>query len=124
MSLKSVSYTDVDGRKKMVLLPEGASEKDADRGIPVGPPSLAELNLPTEIEVRLNNELFVRGIILPVDALRKRGEIVNAIQAAFKVDANSVVAAYLGRDYRNAGQESPKDISDSSVHNRRPRKPR
>lgn len=124
MGLQRVIYTDVEGRKKVVLLPVDAPEEEAEKGIPLGPPSLAELNLPTEIEVRLSNELFHRGIILPNDALRKRGEIQMALQAAFRIDVDSIVTQYVGRDYRNARSQPPEDKPDAALHYRRPRKSR
>lgn len=105
MGLQRVSYTDQDGRKKVVLLPEGVSEDEAAMGIPIGPPSLDELGLPLESEVRLNNELFNRGIFTAVDAIKRRADIIAAIQATFKVDASRIVTVYTGGDYQNAKQE-------------------
>lgn len=116
------SYKDPDGRWKVVLLPEGASEEEVERGIPIGPPPLAELGLPLETEVRLNNELYHRDILTPGDAMRRRSEIVQAIQAAFKVDANSVVTLFVGRDYVNASTPA-ESIPNTAIPHRRPRKP-
>ena len=124
MSLKRVVYTDLDGRKKIVLLPDTVLEEEAEIGIPVGPPPLSSLGLPLEIEVRLNNELFNRGIITQTDALRKRLEVMYAIQSVFKVDANRVVALYLGEDYRNARQESPEKLPNTPLPNRGQSQPR
>lgn len=102
MSLKRTSWIDPEGRKKFVLIPEESGEEQAEMGIPVGPPSFAELELPTEIEVRLNNELANRGILTPVDALRNRAEISLAIQSALKIDVDRVVQMYVGKDFTNA----------------------
>lgn len=123
MSLVRFSYKDPDGRWKVVLLPEGASEEEAERGIPIGPPPLSELGLPLETEVRLNNELYHRDIITPTDALRRRGDIVSAIQSVFKIDAESVVTLFVGRDYVNAST-SAENIGNTAIPNRRPRQPR
>ena len=102
MSLKRASWTDSEGRRKFVLIPEEAGEEQAEMGIPVGPPSLAELNLPIELEVRLNNELASRGILTAVDALKGRAEILQAIQSAIKVDVDRVLQMYVGSDFQNA----------------------
>lgn len=124
MSLQRVIHIDESGRKKYVLLPEGVSENEADKGIPVGPPDFTELGLPEELEVRLNNELFNRGIIEVKDALRGRDQIQAALMSVLKVDAGRVVEAYTGKDYNNARPESPENFSNSALHDRRPRKPR
>lgn len=100
MSLKRTSWTDSDGRKKVVLIPEESDQ--AEMGIPVGPPSLAELGLPLELEVRLNNELANRGILTATDALRGRAEISLAIQSVLKLDADRIIQVYVGPDFKNA----------------------
>ena len=102
MSLKRTSWIDSDGRKKIVLLPDDTGEENAEMGIPLGPPSLAELDLPPELEVRLNNELVNRGIITAVDALKNRAEISLAIQSVLKLDVNRIIQMYTGPDYKNA----------------------
>lgn len=100
MSLKRASWTDSDGRNKVVLIPEDSDQ--AEMGIPVGPPPLTELGLPLDIEVRLNNELANRGILTAVDALKNRAEISLAIQSVLKVDTDRIVQAYVGPDFTNA----------------------
>ena len=102
MSLKRSSWIDPEGRKKIVLIPEESGEDQAEMGIPVGPPSFAELELPTEIEVRLNNELANRGILTTVDALKNRAEISLAIQSALKVDVDRIIQMYTGPEFKNA----------------------
>lgn len=101
MSLKKVSYTDPEGRLKLVLLPDSESEENAEIGVPVGPPDLSELDLPTELEIKLNNELFNRGILTAQDALRRRSEISAAIQYVLKLDTERIINIYAGADYRN-----------------------
>lgn len=125
MGLKQVSYTDEEGRIKAVMLPESSSEDEAQlRGIPIGPPSLEELGLPKEIEVALNNELFHRGILTPRDALKRRPEIMSALQAALRLDSEKVFVAYVGRDFRNARTKSPEGVADKVVRNRGQSQPR
>lgn len=115
MSLKRVDYTDQDGRKKAVYLPEDALEEDPASGIPIGPPPLAALELPLEIEVRLNNELYHRNILTGLDALKHRDEIGRALQAALRADLDRVLTMYLGEDFKTARaekvvEESPRNI--------------
>lgn len=123
MSLKRVEYTKEDGKKTIVLLPEGVSEDEASRGVLLGPPSFSSLELPEEIENRLHNELFIRGIIEPKDALRGRDKIMSALFAAFRVDVDRILTIYVGEDYRNARKESSEDKPNKAVPNRRPRQP-
>lgn len=129
MSLKRVSYTDSDGRKRVVLLPEEYSDDQAEAiGIPVGPPRLDELGLPLELEVRLNNELFHRGILEPNDALRRRPDIMGAIQSALKIDTDAIVTLYVGKDFKNASTKSSseetkvnQDVKQPAVRRQTPR---
>lgn len=80
--------------KCRVIVPDGAAENTWRYGVLIGPPDLAQLGLPSDVEVRLNNELFNRGLITKKD-LRKRGhEITAALQAALKVDAQAIMFAY------------------------------
>jgi hypothetical protein len=96
--LRKVAYTDTEGRLKVSLLPDKALDIEAPNGVPVGPPSLEELNLPKEIEVRLNNELYNRGIITAQDAVKRRPDVLGALMAALKVDAGQIVDVYIGRN--------------------------
>lgn len=122
-NLRKVTLTDQDGRLKIVLLPMRALDEEASRGIPLGPPILEELGLPLETEVRLNNELFHRGIITAADAQRRRPEVIAALQAALKVDAGRIVELYLGRDHRN-GKQATAEQPNKTLSNRRPRQPK
>lgn len=122
MALKQANYVDLDGRHKVVLLPE--SSEDYEKGVPIGPPSLLELNLPPEIEVRLNNELYHRGILSAKDALRKRPEVIAALQAALRIDAEKILEMYVGKDYRNGTEKLAEEQPNTSVPNRRSRRSR
>lgn len=88
------AYTDAAGRQWAVLLPTGASDSEASMGLPLGPPSLAELELPLETEVRLHNQLYARRIFTLAEANQRRQDVFAALQAAFKVDTDSVVQLY------------------------------
>lgn len=98
MPLKQVKYQDSEGRFKVVLLPEQEPDDYAeDRGIPYGPPNLDDLDLPHEISVRLNNELYYRGIFTATDAIKRRSDIQLALMAALKVDTARIFDIYVGK---------------------------
>lgn len=124
MALKRADYQDADGRWKAVYLPEEEPKENAEAGIPIGPPSLADLQLPPEVEVRLNNELFYRGILTPIDAIKRRQEISSAIMAALRVDTDRVHTLYVGKDFRAAKavkQEVKQPVNGSRAPVRRNR---
>jgi len=83
-----------DGRKYKAVVPEGSDKETWQYGISVGPPDLSELGLPLETEVRLNNELFVRGLITLADVKRNMSSVQGALQAALRVDAQTIVQLY------------------------------
>lgn len=84
-----------------MLLPEGVPDSDASMGMPLGPPSLESLGLPEEQEVRLHNQLFDRRLYTRQDAQRRRQDIMGALFAAFKVDAQRIVDLY-GQEEKSA----------------------
>lgn len=92
--MRQASYEDARGRKWAVLLPEGAPDVDAPMGLRLGPPSLESLDLPEDVEVRLHNQLFERGLFTEADIKTRRQHIFGALQATFKVDTGRIVALY------------------------------
>jgi hypothetical protein len=92
--MRESSYIDPKGRKWAVLLPEGVPDSDASMGVHLGPPSLESLGLPEEQEVRLHNQLFNRRIYTKQDARKRRQDIIGALFATFKVDAQRIVDLY------------------------------
>ena len=92
--MREVTYVDADGRKFVRLIPQDAPDTHAQYGVNVGPPSLAPLNLPKELEVRLNNQLYDRRILTAKDALRGKDQIFAALQAAFRVDIATISNLY------------------------------
>jgi hypothetical protein len=84
--MKRASYTDPQGRRWATMIPDDAPADDARRGIPAGPPSLDDLGLPLDIEVRLHNELHDRGLLSEPDAKRRPQELLAALQAAYRLD--------------------------------------
>lgn len=92
--MREMSYTDDEGRQWAVSLPDGVPESDAALGIPLGPPSLAPLALPLDVEVRIHNQLFARRLFTPRDVKTRRMEILGALQAALRVDIVAIAALY------------------------------
>lgn len=96
--MKRVTYADPYGRWTVVLLPDDAPDSDAYRGIPQGPPSLDALHLPEDVQTRLHNELFVRGIHSLRDANASRQNIVGALMSALRVDVERIMDIYRATD--------------------------
>lgn len=96
--MKRVVKTDQHGRWTAVYLPDDAPESDAYMGIPLGPPSLDSLGLPEEIQTRLHNELYVRGIYSIRDATASRKDIVGALMAALRIDVERITDIYRQAD--------------------------
>lgn len=92
--MRRVDWTDGDGRKYAVMLPEDVPDDQARFGLPVGPPPLEPLGLPHALMVRLHNELHAREVFTEEDARRRPGDISAAIQHALKLDAMDVQALY------------------------------
>lgn len=86
--------TEREGKKYKVVVPEGALEENWQYGVIVGPPDLSKLGLPYELEVRLHNELFNRGLITIPDVRRNMQSLQGALQAALRVDVQTIVQAY------------------------------
>jgi hypothetical protein len=93
--LKEVDWTDAEGRIWRTLIPQSVSDADAQRGVPVGPPSLEDLELPLAIEVRLHNQLHARRLFTIKDVKARRRDIVGALLAVFKLDAQHIAELYL-----------------------------
>ncbi len=94
MGLKTANYEDHMGRKWRVFLPVDASDEDAREGIPAGPPSLAALELPVDVEVRLHNELHHRGLFSEKDLRHRRPELQAALMAALRLDVERLQGLY------------------------------
>lgn len=98
MTLRNVEYEDADGRKFLRGLPEGVPDTQVAIGVPLGPPSLRELGLPLDIEVRLHNQLYARGLLTESDVRQRIGEVRSAVSAAFQTDVQRILLIYQGAD--------------------------
>lgn len=93
MRLKRVEYKDEDGRKFLVEVPDGFEDMP-ESGISIGPPELTDLNLPLELEVKLNNQLFDRKLFTPADVRRRPEEIRAALMAVLRLDVLRIRSLY------------------------------
>ncbi len=94
-------YEDETGRRWVVLVPEGRAQDAAlGMGMVIGPPDMREAlaHLPEALQVRLHNELFVRGLLTEHDLRGRAGEVQSALQSALRLDVQTVVRAYRGTD--------------------------
>ncbi len=91
--LVNVDYKDPEGYWWRVRVPQGC--EDASMGIPIGPPDLTALGLPPDIQRRLHNQLHARGLLTRRDLNGRMKEVVAAVQATYRVDAQAVTALYV-----------------------------
>lgn len=87
-------WTDREGRRWTVNVPEGVPEEDWPKGIPVGPPPLDALGLPLGIEIALHNELNDRGLLTSRDVRARATEVLAAWQFVLKTDARRIIDHY------------------------------
>jgi hypothetical protein len=94
--MKQVTYTDKEGKRYEVLIPDGASNDEAVHGIVIGPPNLLLEGVPVDTRVALHNQLHSRGILTVGDAKRNRQELINALMATLKLDVERIMAEMEG----------------------------
>ncbi len=96
VTLTTVTYEDVDGRAWLRALPQGVPASQASIGIPLGPPSLEDLGLPKDIEIRLHNQLYARKLLTSDDVRMRTTEVYSALMAALRLDVQRILALYEG----------------------------
>lgn len=116
--MRVVDWVDERGRKYRSLLPDDAPEAEAPMGILVGPPEdiTDVLDLPEPFATRLHNELFARGLFDYGAAVRNGQGVMGALQAALRLDATTLVAAFA-----NAAQ-ADEPAHQLNGHQRPPRR--
>ena len=87
----------------------------------MGPPDLAELGLPTEIEIRLHNQLYDRGLWTEYEARKALTEINSALLSAFRVDVHRLLHLYHGNEVADGSEKPPKILNVPRVADRRSR---
>lgn len=98
--MRTVTYEE-GGKKYLVAVPDNATQSQVKYGIRLGPPDLDSLELPEELQTRLHNELFARGLFTYTDARKRRNDIIGAWQAALRVDAERVVQVFSQPELAN-----------------------
>ena len=82
------------GKKYKAIAPDDSTEGTWQYGIIIGPPDLSGHGLPPSIEVRLHNELFVRGVITNRDLRTHPNDLHGALIASLKVDVQRIAQIY------------------------------
>lgn len=116
--MREVEYKDPEGRLTLRLIPLNAPDSDAVYGIVIGPPPLAALELPHEIEVRLNNEFYHRGLLTERDLRKRRLDAAAAVMAACRLDIDRLLAVLQEGENHAENGTHPAVVTDKSVHNR------
>lgn len=105
--MKQATYTDAQGRKWRVWLPDGVPDREAHMGLPIGPPDISELDLPEDISVRLHNELFDRELFTSRDVRARRQDLVSAVISAFKFSAERIQEIYVREEKEEVKEKRP-----------------
>lgn len=100
--LVDVDYEDDAGFWHRVKVPE-TDRANPERGILVGPPDLASLSLPVDIQRALNNALFNRGLITKQDVRRRPNEVFACLQQALQVNTTRIMNLYIEGERHGTG---------------------
>lgn len=87
-------YETPEGFLYAVSVPEDAPDENVKYGIRLGPPDLSSLGLEKEVERRLNNELYHRGLITWRDVKRRSSDVMAAWQATIQSDVAMILNCY------------------------------
>lgn len=93
--MRVVDYADERGRKYRVRLPNGVSDSEAAKGVPIGPPDIADfLEWPEPLATRLHNALFDYEL-WDVHVARKNPKLLfGMLQRVLKVDVQILMEAF------------------------------
>lgn len=98
--MKLTIWTDPSGRRWRRGIPDGAPDREAEYGVPAGPPDLEDLVLaagwPENLAIALHNQLADREL-WDAEALKRKGghkALMPAILGALRIDAGQIAAAY------------------------------
>lgn len=87
-----VEYTDDWGRKFLVYGESSGSS------MIYGPVPLDALELPQDVNVRLHNELFNRGLLTADDVRRRPNDVLAALQIALRVNVQQIQNIFVGAE--------------------------
>jgi hypothetical protein len=101
--MRTVEYKNPIGRLFKVLVPDDCTQDKYQYGIMIGPPPdlLEGLDIPEPFATRFHNQLYMRGILTYVEAVKNKTSLFSAWQAALSVDTESILEAFK-KEYSNA----------------------
>lgn len=78
--MRLVQWLDDDGYRRQSLIRDNDPDSIAERGIPLDPPSLAEMDIPEEVRCDLHNELSTRGLLAWADVLAQQNGVTGVVK--------------------------------------------
>lgn len=96
---RQVEFLSPEGKYYLMAIPDDAPDDMARFGALIGPPDLTELDLPTEVEIRLHNQLYWRKIFTARDLRAKRVDAQGAVQAALRLDVDRILQVMENGDF-------------------------
>lgn len=96
--MRTIDHTDSRGLMRRMELPDDAEDEELEIGILIGPPDLSSLDLPPELEQRLNAELWNRGLLTYAQVMKHPNELIAVWQAALRVDAMKLMSVFAGEN--------------------------
>ena len=101
--MKVVDYKSPQGRMFKVKVPDDCPVEKYQYGIMIGPPPdlVDDLEIPEPFATRFHNQLYMRGILTYVEAVKHKLDIFSAWQAALSVDTEMILEAFK-KEYSNA----------------------
>lgn len=96
---RQVEYVSPEGKYYLMAIPDDATDEMARFGVLIGPPDLDQLDLPSEVEVRLHNQLYWRKIYTARDLRAKRVDTQGAIQAALRLEVDRILQIMENGDF-------------------------
>lgn len=98
--MRLVQWTDEDGYHRQSLLRDEDGDDEAIYGIPLDPPSLAEMTgIPEEVKRDLHNELVARKLITWADVLAQQSGVTGVVKA---IASRHNLSGQMARDVRRA----------------------
>ncbi|NIM52297.1 MAG: hypothetical protein GTO22_24140 [Gemmatimonadales bacterium] len=79
--MRLIQWLDDDGYRRQSLVRDDDPDDMAEYGIPLDPPSLAELDIPEEVKRDLHNELSVRGLLTWTDVMAQQNGVTGVVKA-------------------------------------------
>ena len=101
--MKTVDYKSPQGRMFKVHVPDDCTPEKYQYGIMIGPPPdlVDNLEIPEPFATRFHNQLYMRGILTYVEAVKHKLDLFSAWQASLSVDTKTILEAFK-KEYSNA----------------------